>query len=892
MLGINGQAKSGNTYDAIETIGAVKDYIANGVTVIWLPHGSKNPGTQKDWQNRNIVQLDQVEQLFSHPRNVGVLLGEKSANLVDVDLDCLEAIDWAPEFLPPTPWKSGRASKPGSHYFYQTVGAVGRIELRDPLTGKMIVELRTGYNGVGRSVAQQTVLPPSLNPAGEHVFWETPSNGASIQVDASALIKAVHSIGIATLIDRYFEGDHDKVDILNVDPRVRAQIARWLFVVNGQPAPGPGPSGPQPGDPPDGLLLGQELLIALAALRRLDPGPLPVDVSDGPTKHGVIRALHRKSGGSRLGYVVARFWRERAGGTDAVDWDRFDKFWTSISARDEGQTFGSLMAWAKAVDPSWQGAVEEVSDLDEFERLSALGQRYSVDVAGIIEQQKAAFFAEPLELPDALSPVEPFSYDLLPDVFRAFVQDVAERMQCPPDFVAAPLVASLGSVIGRQLTIRPKREDDWTVISNMWAMVVARSGQMKSPAAEEAMAFLQRLSAKAGETYDNQMNAHKKVVKEIKAKNKAVEEEKRKRRRKNFNAEFSDLAEQDEPDEPVLRTYMTNNVTVEMLIELFRQNPIGVLFYNDELASLLSLLDQEEREPDRGVYLTAHNGSARVRVDRIGRGKNLTAEGACLSIVGTTQPERIHRFFRNAVKATGRADGMAQRFSMLVWPDSLPKREVTDRKPDKQARYAVQDVFNRLAKIDMSGMGAAPDVNRHTFEPEGLPYLRFDEEAYKEFIVWLVEQMRRIDTGDLHHAIVGHLSKYSKLVPSLALIFHLAENRKGPVGLDALRRALAWAKYLESHAHRAYGSAIDSAVDVARAILARVRSKHLGRSFTARDVYHPRWSRLSDPDEVRAGLNLLVEYDWLTVGSTQTPGKPKVVYSVTEAAARKLGLTA
>jgi hypothetical protein len=335
---------------------------------------------------------------------------------------------------------------------------------------------------------------------------------------------------------------------------------------------------------------------------------------------------------------------------------------------------------------------------------------------------------------------------------------------------------------------------------------------------------------------------------------------------------------------------MTNNVTVEMLIELFRRNPIGVLYYNDELASLLSLLDQEEREPDRGVYLTAHNGNARVRVDRISRGQNLTAEGACLSIVGTTQPERIHRFFRNAVKATGRADGMAQRFSMLVWPDPLPKREVTDRKPDKQARYAVQDVFNRLAKIDMSGIGVGRDTN-HNCEPEGLFYLRFEEEAYKEFIAWLAEQMRRIDSGDLHHAIVGHLSKYSKLVPSLALIFHLAEDKKGPVGVDALRRALAWAKYLESHAHRAYGSAIDSAVDAARAILARIRSKHLGRSFTARDVYHPRWSCLSDPDEVRAGLNLLVEYDWLTVGSTQTSGKPKVVYSVTEAAVRKLGLT-
>jgi hypothetical protein len=31
----------GLTYDAAETIAAVKEYIANGVTVIWLPHSER-----------------------------------------------------------------------------------------------------------------------------------------------------------------------------------------------------------------------------------------------------------------------------------------------------------------------------------------------------------------------------------------------------------------------------------------------------------------------------------------------------------------------------------------------------------------------------------------------------------------------------------------------------------------------------------------------------------------------------------------------------------------------------------------------------------------------------------------------------------------------------------
>ena len=50
-------------------------------------------------------------------------------------------------------------------------------------------------------------------------------------------------------------------------------------------------------------------------------------------------------------------------------------------------------------------------------------------------------------LPDALEPVEPLPFDALPQSLRPWVADVAERMQCPPDFVAVPLLSS--TVISR-----------------------------------------------------------------------------------------------------------------------------------------------------------------------------------------------------------------------------------------------------------------------------------------------------------------------------------------------------------------------------------------------------------------------------------------------------------
>ncbi len=94
-------------------------------------------------------------------------------------------------------------------------------------------------------------------------------------------------------------------------------------------------------------------------------------------------------------------------------------------------------------------------------------------------------------------PVESFDFDLLPNKLRAWCADVSERMQCPADFVGVSLMAAAGSMIGRKVGIRPKDRDDWTVIANQWALLIGRPGILKSPAMEEALRPLKRLSVRA-----------------------------------------------------------------------------------------------------------------------------------------------------------------------------------------------------------------------------------------------------------------------------------------------------------------------------------------------------------------------------------------------------------
>ncbi|MBG6116943.1 uncharacterized protein DUF3987 [Sphingobium sp. AEW010] len=104
---------------------------------------------------------------------------------------------------------------------------------------------------------------------------------------------------------------------------------------------------------------------------------------------------------------------------------------------------------------------------------------------------------DPIPLRDELPSVLPMNPALLPSQLRGWVQDIAERMNCPPDLVAIPAMVSAGALIGRRIGIRPQRRTDWLEVGNLWGCVVARPGSMKSPAASEALSRIRRLEVKA-----------------------------------------------------------------------------------------------------------------------------------------------------------------------------------------------------------------------------------------------------------------------------------------------------------------------------------------------------------------------------------------------------------
>lgn len=502
---------------------------------------------------------------------------------------------------------------------------------------------------------------------------------------------------------------------------------------------------------------------------------------------------------------------------------------------------------------------------------------------GLDDQLDEISWPDPQPLPAELPPVVAFDYALLPENLQPWARDICERVQCAPDYVGVAIMAGLGSIIGRKLGIRPQAKTDWTVTPNQWALVIGRPGVLKSPAMEAALSPLKRLAAEAAAEHQMEMDDFKARATLFKLQQEsAASEVKKKLAAKNgipSEAELLGALQLDEPDSPSLRRYIANDTTAAALGELHRQNPNGLLVFRDELVSLLKSLDREDNAEARGFYLTAWNGDSPYTFDRITRGFNLHIPAVCLSLLGSTQPGRIADYIRQAVRGGSGDDGLIQRFGLLVWPDNGNEWRDVDRWPDNSAKREAIRVFEMLDQLEPQTVGALQDTD-YNGEPDGLPYLRFDENGLVLFLEWRTDLEAKLRGGELHPAMESHLAKYRKLVPGLALILHLASGGTGPVSEQATLQALAWSEYLETHARRAYASVTTAELSIAKAIIQRLRKGDLPRTFSSKDVWRKGWGMLSDREQVADALQLLVDLDWLNVTRQETAGRTATVYEV------------
>ena len=217
---------------------------------------------------------------------------------------------------------------------------------------------------------------------------------------------------------------------------------------------------------------------------------------------------------------------------------------------------------------------------------------------------------------------------------------------------------------------------------------------------------------------------------------------------------------------------------------------------------------------------------------------------------------------------------MMQRFQLVTWPDFKDEPAYVDRKPDREALERVHRIYDRLAN-DLVQLDDTIDGEPRRF--------KFDSKAQSVFIkaIGKFEQWKR--KLEDHPAMVQHLAKFDSLMPSLALLFHLAdwaagddERPKRQVPASQAKRAFYVCRYLVYHARRVYSCVVSPQMSAMRSLADKIKAGKLQGTFSIGDVTRKRWSDLKGEKFVRNACEGLVSAGWLRrVELTSTgPGRP------------------
>jgi putative DNA primase/helicase len=392
---------------------------------------------------------------------------------------------------------------------------------------------------------------------------------------------------------------------------------------------------------------------------------------------------------------------------------------------------------------------------------------------------------------------------------------------------------------------------------------------MKTPSLDEGTAHTRRLAAQARETYEASEAEREAELEVLKLERDKLKKGGRKDP-KAIRASLIDLNQQlkDAEEGAMERRYVTNDATPEMLGVLLKQNKRGLMVIRDELIGLLKSFERPGREVDRAFFLEAHNGTNSFNVDRIGRG-SLYIPALTLSVLGGIQPAKLMPFIYGALEGENDADGLLQRFQLMVWPDEMREWRNVDRWPDNAAKNRAFAVYKAIDELDPNAL--------EEIEPGDVPALRFASDAQELFDGWRDELMQRLRGNELKNspAFQAHLGKYPRLLAALALLFHLVDvvdgRAQGRISFGATALAVQWCIYLEQHARKIYAPEINAAVMSAHALAQKIQQGEVEDGKPLREVYRRQWAGLKTAEQVEGALAVLRRANWARIVTTE-PG--------------------
>lgn len=492
---------------------------------------------------------------------------------------------------------------------------------------------------------------------------------------------------------------------------------------------------------------------------------------------------------------------------------------------------------------------------------------------------------EPLPLPED-QPLPDIELEMLPEEIRSYCHTYAENLQVSLSYIAVPLIASVGAIVGSAIRVSPKVFDDWLVCINFWFMLIGPPSVRKSPAEKAGSRGLQHVASHEEEKFRERLKGWKPTEEKLFAQKKGVLERisqiaaGKKKDKDSPEAAQAELEriENELAKRPKAHCVVTNDATVEKLAEMEAVNGNGIALKRDELPGWLEKLDGSDNRGDRAFYIEGFEGGNRYRVDRLSR-EAASIDSHTISIGGTAQPGPIRYLVSGASGLSKKNDGLIQRFSLTVVQIRPKSHKYVDKQVDPL------EVEN-LKKASLHMRRWAEDIlsNKET----GFINARFSSEAQMDFVRIFEELQGKVCAAEEYSDFQAHLGKYPKLLPSLAMTFRLIRaayrseiDPPTEIELCDLLMAEKWASVLEVHARWLYGILEGSVSPEARALAEKIQDGNVRDGDNLRSIYRRGWSFLKNEEMLSAAIEELASYGWCVSDHERgSKGAPAIVIRI------------
>jgi uncharacterized protein DUF3987 len=369
---------------------------------------------------------------------------------------------------------------------------------------------------------------------------------------------------------------------------------------------------------------------------------------------------------------------------------------------------------------------------------------------------------------------------VLPDGCRQLVREASDAIGCPPDFMAAPMLAALGSAIGLSHVI--EIIEGWTEGPNLWVAIVGHPGSRKTSPAREAKRPIAGHQAKLRSEYKERLREYKERLREYKER-------------------LKDDAVDDEEDPPIKETDYVDDITTESLITTLDETPRGVIQFKDELLGLIRGLDQYKsgKGTDRQFYLSCWSGEP-YAYKRKGTQEDILLPRPTLAVVGSVQTDLLHEI------RDGREDGLSDRF-LYVYPDKVRTRLTEDKRISEEARKGYHRLYVRLRELEHDGEDEYGHIK---------PYVVKLHPAAKALLIDFINALRdEAELPGFPNRLTWVWPKLEAYLARFALILAMSRYvTLREAGQDVTRRvekedvvgALELLDYFKSHIRRVYAS--------------------------------------------------------------------------------------